>query len=37
MVIERSTFLIDEQEILIGQRLKVQVDGYVAEMLREFS
>ena len=35
MGIERSTFLIDEQGILIGQRRKVQVDGHVAEMLEE--
>ena len=33
MGVERSTFLIDEEGILIEEKRKVNVDGHVAEML----
>ena len=35
MGVERSTFLIDEEGILIAEKRKVQVDGHVAEMLEQ--
>ena len=33
MGVERSTFLIDEEGILVEEKRKVKVDGHVAEML----
>jgi len=33
MGVERSTFLIDEEGILVDEKRKVKVDGHVAEML----
>jgi len=33
MGVERSTFLIDEEGILIAAKRQVQVDGHAAEML----
>lgn len=37
MGIERSTFLIDEEGILIAVKRNIQVDGHVEEMLAEVS
>ena len=33
MGVERSTFIIDEEGILVAEKRQVQVDGHVAEML----
>ena len=35
MGVERSTFLIDEQGVLIDEKRQVMVDGHVEEMLAQ--
>lgn len=35
MGVERSTFLIDEEGILVGEKRKVKVKGHVEELLAE--